>query len=376
MINDFFFPGFKGGGPIQSLANLIVALEGEYNFRVLCSAFDLGESKPYNHITLNQWNTVHLPGSTRSIEVYYAAGGPSVRKMMQIMREARPDCIYLNIIYSFRFFLLPLVIKRMIVPAARIVVCPRGLLQRGALVLKPGKKKMYLRLLRHSTLLKDAVWHATNDEEATDIRQNLRLTGRVVEAPNIPRAPLPDITIPAKEVNSLRLVYLSLITEKKNLLGLLKLLDSLELPIALDIYGPVKDHNYWKECQPLIERLSPRVQYKGEVQPQDVQSVISQYHAFALLTTGENFGHALFEALGAGRPLITSHRTPWNNLHEQSAGVNIDIDNQQDGTSKLLFMAAMSQDEYRGYCLGASKLARKFFSQLNASAVYHPLFDQ
>jgi hypothetical protein len=52
---DWYEPGFKAGGPIRSVANIVNELKGEFEFYVLTSAFDLGETEPYPDIELDQW---------------------------------------------------------------------------------------------------------------------------------------------------------------------------------------------------------------------------------------------------------------------------------------------------------------------------------
>ena len=36
---DWYEPGYKAGGPIQSITNLIIALENKYTFKVVTSAY-------------------------------------------------------------------------------------------------------------------------------------------------------------------------------------------------------------------------------------------------------------------------------------------------------------------------------------------------
>lgn len=144
--------------------------------------------------------------------------------------------------------------------------------------------------------------------------------------------------------------------------------------IVLDIYGPVTDKKYWEQCELLIQQMPDKVQYKGEVQPAAVQNILSQYHALILLTKGENFGHALYESLSAGRPAITSYFTPWNDLQQKRAGVNVDIDNMKDCLEKLHHFADMKQDEYNIYCKGAHELALQYYRNLDTEVKYRELF--
>ena len=64
-----------------------------------------------------------------------------------------------------------------------------------------------------------------------------------------------------------------------------------------------------------------------EIEPKDVKVKLANAHVFILPSKSENFGHAIYEALSAGRPVITSHNTPWNLLKEAHAGLNISLEN-------------------------------------------------
>src|SRR5437870_799272 len=81
-----------------------------------------------------------------------------------------------------------------------------------------------------------------------------------------------------KRKGELKLVYLSLINEHKNLLLLLQLMTGTNTEISLDVYGPVVDEEYWSNCAALINQMPQKVQYKGHVEPAKVQEVLSQYH--------------------------------------------------------------------------------------------------
>ncbi len=53
---DWFLPGYKAGGPIQSCAHLIEHLSDTFNFLVVTRDIDYSENKPYTTIKSNEWN--------------------------------------------------------------------------------------------------------------------------------------------------------------------------------------------------------------------------------------------------------------------------------------------------------------------------------
>ena len=168
---------------------------------------------------------------------------------------------------------------------------------------------------------------------------------------------------------------MSLITEKKNLHLILQALQSISFQIELDIYGPIKDHDYWKSCQKIYTELPAncKVSYKGPINPVEVQYTLQQYHAFVLPSKGENFGHAIYEALSVGRPVIISEFTPWNELKAKAAGWNSALMSQELYNS-ILELKKMSQDEFNLYCENALIVANNYYALSKNLSAYEILF--
>lgn len=376
ILYDWFYPGFKAGGPIQSLTNLTVALTAYFDIYVLTGAKDLHSKEFYEGVEINNWNPVNLPQSKASIHIYYAEKDKLDKKLFKFLFEqVNPAVIYFNGIFSYKFFLLPLMQLKKIAGEVRIVVCPRGMLKEGALSGKAFKKKLYLGYIKNSGLLKTAHWHATTSDEVENINKIFSNNQGVRVAPNIPKTPFFTIQPLAKQPGELKLVYLSLINEHKNLLLLLQVMMRLKEKITLDIYGPVIDEAYWNKCKVLIQQMPARISYNGLVEPGNVQGVLQQYHGLVLFTKGENFGHAIYECLSVGRPVITTHFTPWQNLFEQRAGANIDLENLDECINKINCFAGLNQEDYNTFCFSASAMAKKHFNSLNAESLYLQLFS-
>ncbi len=358
---------------MQSLTNLIVALNRQFELSVLTSAHDMHDDRPYETIKPDRWNQIMLPNAARPIPVYYSSKSLQKDMIPRLIEEVNAEVLYLNGIYSRSYFLLPVRASQR--TNVKVVVCPRGMLQKGALAIKPVKKRVYLTILRFTGLLDKVQWHATNDEEADDIRRQFPKNKGIVIAPNIPKAPYPAPIRISKKVGELKICYLSLITVKKNLLGLLLVLESLiNENIFLDIYGPVNDTTYWEDCKTIISKLQGRVSYKGLVPPVDVQQTLSGYHALTLFTRGENFGHVLFEALGVGRPVITSLFTPLRDLEQLRAGFNVDIDNLSDCQRALIKLVNTDQEQFDKSCQAAHLLGKASYDHLQPYEKYKVLF--
>jgi glycosyltransferase involved in cell wall biosynthesis len=369
-------PGFKAGGPVQSLANLIVTLGSDYQFFVVTGAYDVDESEPYKNIQLNSWNELKLEENT--VNVFYAGKKIDYTNYHQKLKEIAADYIFFNCMYSYRFFLFPLLNKNKLFAAAeKLIISPRGVLQPGSLAVKSFKKKMYLFLLRKSRLLSDCNWHATATSESDAIIKYFGRNSNIEIIGNVPKVPLQFITASTKQTGVLKLIHLSLITPVKNIQQLIQVCKNCKQLIIVDIYGPVKDADYWNTCIEEMKQLPNNVvvEYKGDLQPSLVQTTISKYDALILLTKGENFGHALFESLSVGRPIITSFFTPWINLQQKKAGWNVNIKDATEITVLLDQLALMDAISWTQYCDNAHTLSKEYFyNQSNLLHLYKMLF--
>lgn len=70
-----------------------------------------------------------------------------------------------------------------------IILAPRGMLGKGALSIKPLKKKLFLSLLKVVNLHSKVVFHATTTDEEKEVRSFFR-KGDTVVAPNLNVTPL------------------------------------------------------------------------------------------------------------------------------------------------------------------------------------------
>ena len=53
-----YLPGYKDGGPVRSIKNLIDRLGNEYDFHILTADRDHGDEQPYLSIKVREWNPV------------------------------------------------------------------------------------------------------------------------------------------------------------------------------------------------------------------------------------------------------------------------------------------------------------------------------
>ncbi len=309
---EYFLPGYKGGGPIRTIANMRQLLAADVDIAIFTRDRDLGSAVRYGMIRPDRWT------ETEDGAVYYASPGEfSANGLKRAIRGQRFDLLYLNSFFGFRSSIQMYLGFRRALPHIPILLAPRGEFSLGALAIKYLKKRVFLTFSKALGLYRDINWHASTAAERDDIlRQFPAAAGQIylAEDPVVVGAPSADGSRPRPSPSGqLRLAFISRISPMKNLDGLLLYLAKTSRWIELDIYGPIEDRRYWRDCQRLIAELPPNVStsYKGALNPETVKKAFADYELFALPSHGENFGHVIFEALCAGTPVLLSDRTPW-----------------------------------------------------------------
>lgn len=370
---EYFPPAIKSGGITRSLTNLSKVLSQDHQVFVFTGNEDLGSDGVLD-VQQNKWVEFD-----ENVQVFYSDSTFQTReKIKKIIKSISPNFIYINGLFNPQFSLFPLLQKNSISNEVSWVIAPRGMLQEGALKSGKFKKRAYLEVLKLLGLINNITWHATDQQEYVDILGVFGDASKVKIASNIPAQNDNPNLLLSKKKGELRIVYLSLISAKKNLFQALQVVQDLpeNLRIVFDIFGPIKDVNYWKDCLANIEKKSGsvKIEYKGEINPAHTGDLLSNYHLFLLLTKGENFGHAIFESLHAGTPVLLSHKTPWRNLPEAQAGWDMDLDRPNEIREKIMEIASWDEVEYLAWRTGARKFAEKFLQETDFEKQYKELF--
>ncbi len=367
VFSEHFFPAYQGGGIIQSLRGLVFTVSN-IEFFIVSSARDLGCSSTLDNIEFNKWNYY-----SEACKVYYLTNGFLIRSYRGFINQINPDLIYVNGIFSIRYNLLPILMSKLL--KRKLIIAPRGMLQTGALSIKGTKKKLYLcfiKLLR----LYPTRWHATDEQESIDIKKIFGSKVNVFIANDTPLRlpPKPKSDQFVKDKNNLKLVYLSLISTKKNVHIALKALLRIKTPVQFHIYGPIKDVNYWNSIQYLLSGQIHEIKYLGAVHPQHVTATIASYDVMILPTSGENFGHVIYESLSVGIPIIVSRFTPWSQ-DEHDALTIVDGMNENDWAKAIDRFIAMDNQEYSRHSQAAIRLAKSYLEKYDLHEQYKTLFS-
>ena len=369
VLTGFYLPGFKGGGPIKTIANLVATTSDGIDYHLITKDRDLGDSSPYPGITSNSWS------SHGNAQVFYCSSTlwGLAQGWLQVLR-GRYDIVYLNSFFSPYFSFIPLLLAKL--KGHRVVLGPRGEFSSGALALKAKKKERFIRFFKLLQLHKGVVFQASTEFEKIDIYRVLGSDVDVFVAENIGRLELPE-AMPLKTADKLKLVFISRVSPKKNLLYALESLKDVTVPVSYDIYGPLEDAVYWQQCLDVISELPANVEvsHKGELTPDQVVATLSQYDMFFMPTQGENYGHVIAEALCAGLPVLISDQTPWRNLETQGIGWDLPLDDKGAFVKAIEQAHAMSADDYAEFRDRVLAWAKQKFENPEAIEANKAMFE-
>ena len=344
VLADHYLPGFRAGGPIRTLANLVDRLGREYEFRIVARDRDLGDMSPYPGVETGVWKR-----EARAEIFYLEPGLAGLRQIHRLLAAGDYDLLYLNSAFSPARTLWPLLLQRLrLAPRRSCLIAPRGEFAAGALATKGVKKQTFLNMARLFGLYDDVAWQTSSSHDAADLRHQFDVPQeRLFIVPNLPRRSevAPRSVRPASP--GLSVVFLGRVAPIKNLDYALDVLSRVDEPVSFTIYGPIEDHAYWHACQARMARLPPqiRARYAGEVSPEQVSDVVSKHDLLLLPTRGENFGHVIAECLQAGTPVLISDQTPWRDLEAANAGWDLPLAKPEAFISAITRLARESDQD-------------------------------
>ena len=346
------------------MANLIENFTVDIEYRIFCADEDLN-GEPLTGIVKNQWTNYNT-----YTKVWYAEKKNVSTVICREIAYIKPDVLYIIGLFSWHFNIVPMLFSK----AEKKIISVRGMLHPGALSQKRFKKMLFLAALKRFGVVKKCFFHATDDTEKQFIKNEFGLNIKTFTAGNFSKSINEQLPM-QKSTGTLIMGTIALISPMKNHLYVLQALKYCDAFITYNIYGPVKDQAYWEKCKLLIAELPTNisVKYHGEIKPALVTEVLAAQHVFIMPSKSENFGHALAEALSAGRPVITSHNTPWNNLELNGAGINADADIKSIANA-ISFFAQLNQINYNSFVKAAKQYSIKNNNSSETAKAYKNMF--
>ncbi|MEX2595454.1 MAG: glycosyltransferase family 4 protein, partial [Salibacteraceae bacterium] len=265
------------------------------------------------------------------------------------------DVIYFNGFYSPKFNALPLIYFLATGTNKQLIVAPRGMLNSNAIALKSFQKKRLISMYKLLGIQRKVLFHATDDKELQAIK-SVYPSANICTLSNVP----PIVDAGSKNLDD-DLIFISVgrLSKVKNTLGLIEIFRSV-LSNKVFFIGSADNKSYERACLDLTTS-SKHIIIKGAMPPSGVKELYNQRSIFVSMTTGENFGHAIIEAMAAGCPVIISDQTPWNDLEDFGAGWVIPLDQPERWQQQLKACSEMSADEYHKFSDRAKQYVREKF---------------
>ena len=105
---DYYTPGYKAGGPIKTISNMVNALGGNhFNFLIVTRNHDLKSDVIYDTVKTNKWQKVG-----NAIVFYTKIDYLFIIRIFKIIKKTNPDIIYLNSFFSKLFSIAILLVLK------------------------------------------------------------------------------------------------------------------------------------------------------------------------------------------------------------------------------------------------------------------------
>lgn len=346
IVSNYYLPGIKGGGPVNSIKNIVERLNGQFD--ILTKSKDVGEKNKYQNVKLNKWN------NHASSRVFYLDNLPLFR-INKILKNGNYDTIYLNSLFStLSIFIILLTIFR----NSQIILAPRGELNSSALSMKKVKKIPILIFFKNYFKYKDVKFHATSKPEKEDIQKHFN--NNVFIIPNLPSLPIKNVEKSHKVKNKLKIMCVARINKMKNIHFAIERINKLQNgEVIFDIYGSFEDLQYKDYCDNIALNSNIKLNFKGNTSKELLNQKYKEYDLFFLPSLSENYGHSIIEAIQNHVPVLISDNTPWKDLYVKKVGFDISLDNKQEFENCLASLLSYSEEKYNKIFTGFDEFMEK-----------------
>lgn len=365
-----YVPGYKDGGSVRSIVNLVDTFHQQFEFFILTKDRDNGDTLAYSNIIANQFN------QHDHAKVYYASNEKITSKMILDLSQGM-DFIYVCGVFD-RYAFKSLMLKKRGKLKMPLIIAPMGSFSTGAINLKNKKKMIYIKVLRFLGLFEKIQWSVTSSIEANELKQIFPNPQIIHIAEDLPRKYLMNIDYPDKTIGKLDIVFVSRISVKKNLSYAIDIVKDLKSNIRFFIYGNKEDLAYYEKCIVQLNELPDHIQwsYEGEAESNLILSTFTKYHVFLFPTLSENYGHVIYEALASGTIPVISDQTPWLDLDIHQAGFVIPLNDKQEFIKKLEYLSNLNQTDFNMIRKSAHQYAKEKYENSMKNSGYVTMFLQ
>jgi glycosyltransferase involved in cell wall biosynthesis len=367
---DWYKPGYKAGGPIRSISNIVNQLHDTVDFYIITRNTDYLDTTPYPSVKSNEWNKVD------DANVFYLSPDNTNKTIIKkLILEVNPNIIYCNSLYSPKFTLTPIRIANKL--NIKTVLAVRGMLSEGSLSVKSHKKRVFISIIKQFRLFKKTTFHATNEVEKKDILTTFGSSTKVIIAQNLAKQTKLPYKPKEKNKNQIKMTFIGRVAPEKNTLFAIEVLKKCTQKIELDIYGPIYNEAYFEQCENAITQLPNNitVKYKGVLNHDLLNETLSKYHVIYLPSTGENFGHSILEGMSNSCIPVISDQTPWQNLEDKNIGFDINLNLPNKFSKTIDNLAKMNYNEFNKLSNNAYNFSLEIINDTHLKEDYKKLFN-
>ena len=374
IFTDWYVPGYRAGGPIQSVYNLAKLLSHNFHVKVVTRNTDYASSEASSGVAANEWVTLNHQHEV----LYISSENVNAKAIKNLCKEHKANVILINGLFSFYFSILPLFFANFY-GAVKTFVAVRGMLHQSALKVKPLKKQLFLAFARGFGLYKSTTLLSTSAFENEKIVRTLGKV-KIVSAPNIPLLPDKKFNFSKKAFKSdegnLRLLFLGRISPEKNPVMVLKALKNSKVKIHISFAGAGIDEAYQQVFDNELKSMPENIEISclNELPHTEILNLFNHTDVMILPSHGENFGHAIFESLAYATPVIISNNTPWKLMQESMAGIEVHADSIEEVSNAIAFFNTMELPTYRLWQEGAFNKALDYIDKNEFEELYKRIF--
>jgi glycosyltransferase involved in cell wall biosynthesis len=364
-----YFPSLSHLGPATAIRNLVTNMSGDYDFHILTLNHEFASAAPLFR------DAVHREAGPHAVVEYVPRGIAGFCVLAKRLRE-NFHAVDIQCAFDPLLAIPALALCRLgVAGSSQIFHTPHGIFMDVIMSAGRMKKKLFCRIADLTGLYRNVVHLAGSPGEETDIRRNhlrsqsIQVVSQFVEA--VPRSD-PKRSKPA---NRLKIAFVGRVTAQKNLLFAVDILKRLKVPSTVDIFGDIDDQEYVARCRALIAggTGNSEIRFKGGIAKQDLFAQLPDYDVLLHPTLGENFGHAIVEALHLGVPVLISDRSPWTDVESHGAGWSLPLSNAQTYADRLEAIYAMGE-EWSTLSDGARRYAHRTFNGSQTAARYRSAY--
>ncbi len=240
----------------------------------------------------------------------------------------------------------------------KYILTPMGIFEPWSLEQKKFKKKLALTFYQKTILNRSDVIHVTSKIESENLKTITNNPNIKIIAHGIDKCV--DYSEKKFFVNTKkRAIFFSRLHKKKGIMNLVKAWKKINpTDWELHIYGP--DYHGHKIEINRIKNNSDQIFIHEAIYDSEIKTeLFKKFDLFILPSKSENFGYVILESLSCGLPVLTTNKTPWEDIKNKNAGWIIN-DDEYELTEQLNKILNTDKDDLIKKSKNAIDLAKLY----------------